>query len=156
MKSKTNAYAAALRSLARQRLTEAQLWSRLGRKGYEDVEIHEAVERCKRDGFVDDRLFARLFLEGKRKALGDARLVGELVRKGVDRDVASSQVAQWESDERSRCRDAFSGIAAKSTVVAYSSAARMLERRGFPASTIYAVLREHASAFGPLANLAND
>jgi len=137
-------------------LTEAQLWSRLERKGYADEEILEAVERCKRDGFVDDRLFARLFLEGKRKALGDARLVGELVRKGVDRDVASTQIAQWESDERARCRDAFSGIAAKSSVVAYSSAARTLERRGFPASTIYAVLREHAARFGPLADLAND
>jgi len=146
-------YAAALGLLARQRLTEAQLWQRLERKGYGDEAIREAVERCKADGFVDDRLFARLYVENKRKAVGDARLIAELVTRGVDRDAAAQAAAAIDESERERCAAAFELIARRTNAVAYPSAARKLERLGFPASTIYRVLREHAARFGPLAGI---
>lgn len=145
------AYAAALGLLARQRLTQAQLWQRLERKGFDDEAIREAVERCKHDGFVDDKLFARLYVERKCKSVGDARLIGELVNKGVDRDAAAKAVEALDDSERDRCAAAFDSMMRKSNSLAYPSAARKLERLGFPASTIYRVLREHAASFGPLA-----
>jgi regulatory protein len=150
------AYPAALGFLARQRCTEARLWQHLERKGFDDDATREAVERCKREGFLDDRLYARLYVEGRRKAVGNGRLVGELVRKGIDGDAAHQAVASLEQDEGSRCTAAFNRLLDKHPSLSYPSAARRLERLGFPAAVIYRILREHAARFGPLADRTKD
>jgi regulatory protein len=134
--------------LAQRRLTESQLWERLARRGYPDDEIRGAVESCKRDGFVDDALFARLFVDGRVKAVGNARLVAELVRRGIDRDAAKASVATAERDQEERLGSAIDKLFRTRSNLSYPSAARALERLGFPASAIYRQLRERVHAGG--------
>jgi SOS response regulatory protein OraA/RecX len=128
------------------RLTEAQLWERLSVKGFAADAIRDAVERCKRDGYVDDALFAQLYVDGRRKAVGDARLVAELVKRGIERDAAHASVMRAVRDENARIEIAIDSLYRKRPDLAYPNAARALERLGFPAPAIYRHLRVRAAA----------
>ncbi|HUY11832.1 MAG TPA: RecX family transcriptional regulator, partial [Candidatus Dormibacteraeota bacterium] len=100
------AYAAALGLLARRRLTEAQLRTRLERRGFDDDAIGAALAKCIAERFVDDALFAALYIENMCGAKGDRRLIGELLRRGVDAERARRAVADAPKDESVRCSDA--------------------------------------------------
>ena len=139
-----SARVAALAMLALRRLTEAQLWKKLHARGYDDEAIASAVASCKRDGYVDDRLFAALYVEGARKAVGDRRLAAELVKRGIDREAAAAVVAEAPLDERERIGVAYDKIVRTQPGLSYPSVARRLERLGFPTGMIYGVLRERA------------
>ena len=136
----------ALRFLAQRRLTEAQLFAKLERKGFAQDAVKSAVASCKRDCLLDDGLFATLYVEGKRAPVGDARLVAELVKRGIDREAARERVGASSEPESARIGAAYARIRRASPTVSYQSAARKLERLGFPASLIYRVLREQAGA----------
>ena len=131
--------------LALRRLTEAQLRERLARRGFPDEAIDPAVARCRSEGFVDDRLFAQLYVEGRRKAVGDARLVAELVRRGIDRVRPRGAVDASENDERARLDAAIEKLFRTRPALDYPHAARALERLGFPASGIYRQLGARAT-----------
>ena len=139
-----SARSAALAILAQRRLTEAQLWQRLEARGYPPDEIGDAVARCKAHGYLDDRLYASLYVDGTRKAVGDARLRAELVRRGIDRDAAAVAVAAAAHDERARIEAAYAKIVRTRPALSYPAIARRLERLGFPTPLIYRVLRERA------------
>ncbi|GAC1302644.1 MAG: hypothetical protein NVS2B3_06670 [Vulcanimicrobiaceae bacterium] len=142
----TKARVVALRLLAQRRLTESQLWARLERRGYLEEDVREAVASCKRDGFIDDHLFAQLFIDGRMKAVGDARLVAELVKRGIDRDAAKASVSSAERLESERLDLAIEKLFRTRSSLNLPNAARALERLGFPASAIYRQLRSRAQA----------
>lgn len=100
---------------------------------------------CVRDHLVDDRLYAELYLEGRRAPVGDARLVAELVKRGIDADAARERVAAASAGEPERIERAYARLRGTHPALSYQSAARKLERMGFPAPLIYRVLRAHAS-----------
>ena len=132
--------------LAMRRLTEAQLWKHLAARGYAHEAIADAISSCKLDGYVDDALFAALYVEGPRKAVGDARLVAELVKRGIDREAAQRAVSAAPCNQVERIALAYDKLQRTKRELSYQSAARALERLGFPTSLIYRVLRERAAA----------
>ena len=121
------------------------MWKKLEARGYPDTAIAVAIADCKRDGYLDDDC-TQPVCRGPRKAVGDARLVAELVKRGIDRDAAQRAVASAPSTQADRLATAYAKLRRTKPDLSYQSAARALERLGFPASVIYRVLREDAAA----------
>lgn len=140
-----SARVAALALLAQRRLSESQLWKKLASKNYPDEDIAVAVASCKRDGYIDDALFATLYVEGARKSVGDARLVAELVKRGIDRDAAKRSVSEAPRDQTERIELAYEKLMRTKPGSSYQAVARGLERLGFPTALIYRTLRSRAA-----------
>lgn len=62
-----------------------EIRQKLGKKGYEEAVIEGAIERMTRMGYLDDRSFARFWIESRSrsKPLGKQALTYELRQKGI-------------------------------------------------------------------------
>lgn len=80
----------ALGFLAYRARSEKEIRDRLFRYGYEDDLVELTIERLRRLGYVNDEVFASLFIRDRLngRAKGRRAILGELRRKGVDPELA--------------------------------------------------------------------
>lgn len=83
--------------------SEKEIYTRLKKKKFKETTIKETLTFLKDEGFIDDRLFARSWIESRlKKSLGLGRIRGELRLKGIDQkiiDKAISQAGKTYSEE---------------------------------------------------------
>ena len=84
----------ALRLLKYRPRSERELCRRLKRRGLSQAAINEAIRFLKETGLVDDREFARAWVESRsKKPLGAYRLRRELRVKGVDKEIIEKAIS---------------------------------------------------------------
>lgn len=143
----------ALRVLARRRITVARLRSHLERRGYSSGEINECLNRLQEWGYLDDRSYARDWVEKVQAEapMGRARLLWELEARGVPHAVADEVISALLAavSERDLCEKAARDYLTKPSRRTQGSnrsnpadLARYLLRRGFDDDTVFLVVSE--------------
>ena len=146
--------------LARRSHFRAELGAKLTQRGYEESEVATTLERLSGQGFLDDRRTAEEFLRSRlgRKASGRRKLRHELMRRGVDAELADEVLNAAVDDdhevelarqaaERWWSRRGESSVAEgdddswEARQAIRSTLARHLERRGFAGRAIVEALR---------------
>jgi len=99
--SSSAAYIRALRWLTARELSEAQVRSRLGEKGYTDAAIKPAVERLVQERAIDDRRAATAVArtDARIRRHGPHRVMGKLIAMRVDRDLAKEIIRDVFGEE---------------------------------------------------------
>jgi regulatory protein len=95
-----DAWNCAIRMLSRRELSEGILRQRLQRKGFNNEQIDQAVERCRSYGYVDDERYARLRarqLLSAGRAVGPA-LLADLKQQRIGEAVAHRAIAALEEE----------------------------------------------------------
>jgi len=140
---------AAIRLLTAKRLTKAQLAQRLRDRGYEPQAIADAVAACEDRRYIDDRTYAQLHVKSMldRKPVGRMRLLHDLLRHGIDGDLAREVIDEFEGDD-DRIDRALAKLEALRPQDGYEQLGRRLERQGFTAPEIAKVLRRRAQTRG--------
>lgn len=94
----------ALKLLSFSDRTESELRKRLSEKGCGDEEAEAVVAFLKEYGYIDDARYARRYAADslKLKGHGPGRIRADLLRKGIDRELAYAVLEEIEDDPRER------------------------------------------------------
>lgn len=89
------AYLAALRYIGIRPRTEAQVLRYLSDKGFQRDVAEEVCERCRSQGYLDDRQFARQWVQERllHKPRGKRALRAELQQKGITQEAMEESLA---------------------------------------------------------------
>lgn len=149
---------AAAKALGRRPLTVRELTDHLRRRGFDEAAVEEAVAALSADGHLDDAALAEHYLEARAGRLlhGPARMVRELVDRGVDEAVARRAWQALIDDGRVDPRDLLRRALERRLPAGAEPADRKAVRRvynallraGFEASEVMTALFPHSSAGG--------
>ena len=126
--------------------TRAELERKLQAGEYPRDAVEAALAYVESFGYLDDRRYARHYVECKKEGRGKARLKMELAQKGVDRSIIEEVLEEAELDD---CRDTIRELVRKRRRGSGSMDDRerqriygYLMRKGFSSSEILSVLKE--------------
>ena len=125
--------------------TRAELERKLQAGEYPREAVEAALAYVESFGYLDDRRYARHYVECKKEGRGKARLKMELAQKGVDRSIIEEVLEEAELDD---CRDTIRELVRKrrrgSGPMDDRERQRIygyLMRKGFSSSDILSVLK---------------
>ena len=123
--------------------TRAELERKLQAGEYPREAVEAALAYVESFGYLDDRRYARHYVECKKEGRGKARLKMELAQKGVDRSIIEEVLEEAELDD---CRDTIRELVRKRRRGSGSMDDRerqriygYLMRKGFSSSEILSV-----------------
>jgi regulatory protein len=162
----------ALRFLARAAHARREVERKLARRWAPEL-VERVINRLERGGWLDDRAFVRSYVQAKH-GYGTRRILAELTRKGVDRALAESVLAEMADELRQELADAdqpsgmgetgalggaavirslaekrLSAVRGLDRVAAERRLGGYLIRRGFDLDEVREVLRELLHDFPP-------
>lgn len=152
-----SAYDAACGKLSYRMRTEKEIWDCLKSAGYGKEEIRQAIDELKAYGYIDDAKYCEEYFKyAKRKSKADARILQELVQKGIPAELARNAIE--DAKEQGECefgddRSVAMGLALKMAEAQtgegkpaddkfFARVARRLSAKGFAAGVIYSVISQ--------------
>jgi regulatory protein len=138
------AYLQAVRFLGPRNRSASEIRQHLTAKGWHTEAAHQAIERLKQEGYVDDRLFTQQWIDYRSRTAPRSRMaiMQELQQKGIARETILSAVATMDeaalaldcAQKKARQWRRYDGVQKEQRIAAF------LQRKGFP----FAVCRETA------------
>jgi regulatory protein len=137
------AYAAALRLLARREHSTLELERKLEQRGFTRASIEAARERLREDGYLSDARFAAALARHRgAQGYGDLRIRAELAQHGVEPALADSALEElggdWAEQALAQARRHFPKP--PETAEARARVLRYLTQRGFASGVARAAL----------------
>ncbi len=93
------AFDKSLNYISRSMKTIKQVADYLKRKGFEESVIVKAIDKLKNYKYVDDELYASMYVESQKGSKGEIRLKQELLLKGVDKEIIQTKLSNLDQQD---------------------------------------------------------
>jgi regulatory protein len=142
-KETKQAMTCACKLLTTRRRTRRELEVHLGRKGFSSEVISLVLEKLEHYGYLDDKTFARLWVEQRLAKRGLARLKSELKEKGVEPGLISEIMSELEPEAEYNAAMALAlkKVQKSGGCYPFPRMAGFLQRRGFSFEIIGRICR---------------
>lgn len=129
--------------LSRREYSRAELERKLTPFVEEGDSLEHVLESLQREGWLSDERFTHSVVHRRSARFGTSRIIGELKRNAVDRELVEQVAGELRDSERSRAQAVWSRKFASlpATPAERARQARFLASRGFSSSAISAVLK---------------
>ena len=147
---RARAHEAALRLLGVRERSTAEIKQRLRQKGYDPFVVEQVVSRLTEVGLLDDQRFAERFASEATagRAFASRRVRTELLKKGIDRDLAAVAATRDPDEEEDQARALARARAGRMQSLSPDARARrimsLLARRGYDADVCRRIASEVA------------
>jgi regulatory protein len=133
----------ACRVLAYRRLTSRELAEKLEGNGFSREVAVRVIDTMSRYGYIDDKAYARLWIEQRLKKKGFPRLKHELLQKGIDACIIEEIIAEAGPDAEFKAAFhlALKKLQQSGGSCNYPRLARFLQYRGYSYESISKVGR---------------
>jgi regulatory protein len=134
----------ACRVLAYRRRTTCELTEKLEKKGYSVEVSRSVIDTLSRYGYIDDKAYARLWIEQRLCKKGFHGLKRELLLKGVDANIIEETIAEAgpEAEFQAAFLLALKKLNQCGSTCSYPRLARFLQNRGYSYDSISRVGRK--------------
>jgi len=131
----------AVRLLSRREHSACELQQKLLQRGFEGVEIKQALDALEQGGWLSDQRFAETYVRMRQqKGFGPVRIAMELRERGVEDATIEQAVASSEVDWQTSLSEQYEKKFRNKTITDYADKAkriRFLQYRGFSLQDIY-------------------
>ncbi len=146
------AYQAVVTRLARQPQSAAFLAQRLLRLGYEQGAVTVAVDRAKRQGYLNDESYAQAVVRRRSRTRGKALIAQELRARGVAEATIGAALGDISPETESKralavARSALQRRPTKDPKLLFARVGSALSRRGFSSGLIHRICDELSLEF---------
>ncbi len=150
MRQRVPPYRKAIDLLARRSHFERELERKLAKRGYDEIEIAETLERLRGESLLDDARTARELIRSRlaRGPVGRNKLRADLTRRGVASEIVTEALeALTPDDDREPAREAAerwlrTRRRGRPADRERAALARHLAGKGFSRRAVYSVLEE--------------
>lgn len=129
--------------------SEKEIYQRLKKKKFDDRIIKETLSFLKDKGFIDDKLFAKTWIESRLKEpLGLKKIINELNLKGIAKEIIESEILQIKENYSEEdvvtkiAKDRITKLKGTDPQKAKRRLYAYLLRRGFSGETVYDVIAQ--------------
>lgn len=126
--------------------TESDLYNKLVKSGYPISAVETAIAYVKSYGYINDREYARCYVENQKERKGSRRLAAELYQKGISQEIISQVLECTDfSDTKETIRLLVEKKKRGKGELDEKEVRRLfgfLARKGFESNEIWSVLRE--------------